>query len=80
MFCPKVTHFSFHTKFFNQSYSRALILNITIAFQNCLDKNHCIFQKMLFNHTMIFFKLIDQHKLSDIYMNHNNPLGHMLIT
>ena len=33
-----------------------------------------------FNHTMIFFKLIDQYKVSDIYINHNDCLGHMLIT
>ena len=26
---------------------------------NCLDKNYNIFQTMPFNHTMIFFKLID---------------------
>ena len=25
-----------------------------------------------FNHTMIFFKLTDQYKISDIYLNHNN--------
>ena len=25
-----------------------------------------------FNHTMIFFKLIDYNKLSDIYISHNN--------
>ena len=29
---------------------------------------------------MIFFKLIDLYKVSDIYINHNNSLGHMLIT
>ena len=33
-----------------------------------------------FNHTMIFFKLTDQYKISDIYINHNNCLGYMLIT
>ena len=33
-----------------------------------------------FNHAMIFFKLIDQSKLSDIYISHNNCLGDMLIT
>ena len=33
-----------------------------------------------FNHTMIFFKLADWEKVSDIYINHNNCLGHMLIT
>ena len=32
-----------------------------------------------FSHTMIFFKLTDQYKISDIYINHNNCLGHMLI-
>ena len=35
---------------------------------------------MRFNHTMIFFKLTDKYKLRDIYLNHNNSLGHMLIT
>ena len=29
---------------------------------------------------MIFFKLADQYKISDIYINHNNCLGQMLIT
>ena len=29
---------------------------------------------------MIFFKLIDYYKLSDIYISHNNCLGQMLIT
>ena len=29
---------------------------------------------------MIFFKLIDLYKLSDIYISHNNCLGHMLVT
>ena len=33
-----------------------------------------------FNDTMIFFKLTDKYKTSDIYINHNNCLGHMLIT
>ena len=33
-----------------------------------------------FNHTMIFSKLTDQYKISDIYINHDNCLGHMLIT
>ena len=32
------------------------------------------------NHTMIFFKLNDRYKLSDIHVSHNNCLGHMLIT
>ena len=33
-----------------------------------------------FNYTMIFFKLTDKHKLSNIYISHNNCLGHILIT
>ena len=33
-----------------------------------------------FNHTVIFFKLTDYYKTSDIYINHNNFLGHMSIT
>ena len=32
-----------------------------------------------FNHTIIFFKLADSYKISDIYINHNNGQGHMLI-
>ena len=28
---------------------------------------------------MIFFKLIDQYKMSDIYINYNDGLGYMLI-
>ena len=43
-----------------------------------LDKNYNIFQTMRFNHTMI--NLIDQYKVSDIYISHNKCLGHMLIT
>ena len=48
-------------------------------YKNCLDKNYNIFQTTRFNHAMIFFKLIDKYKLSDIYISHNNCLGHMLI-
>ena len=33
-----------------------------------------------FNHAMIFLGLTDHYKTSDIYINHNNCLGHMLIT
>ena len=51
-----------------------------IGNKNCLDKNYNIFQTMRFNHTMIFFKLIDQYKLGDIYRSDNNCLEHMLIT
>ena len=51
-----------------------------VVFCDCLDKNYNIFQKIRVNHTMIFFKLTDQYKLSDIYTSHNNCLGHMLIT
>ena len=29
---------------------------------------------------MTFFELTDCCKMSDIYINHNNCLGHMLIT
>ena len=50
------------------------------TFTKCLDKNHNIFQTTHFNHTMIFFKLIDLYKLSDIYISHSNGLGHMLNT
>ena len=32
-----------------------------------------------FNHTMIFFKLTDQNKISDIYINHTNCLGHYIV-
>ena len=46
----------------------------------CFDKNYNNFQTTRFNHTMIFFKLFDKRKLSDIYISHNNCLGHMLIT
>ena len=42
------------------------------------EKKHLF--KRRFNHTMIFFKLTDWYKTSDIYMNHNNCLGQMLIT
>ena len=35
---------------------------------------------MRFNHTMIFYKLTDWYKISDIYINHNNCPGDMLIT
>ena len=38
------------------------------------------FKRRRFNHTMIFFKLTDEYKISDIYINQNNCLGHMLIT
>ena len=33
-----------------------------------------------FNHTMIFFKLNDSYKFSDIYTSHNNCRGDMLTT
>ena len=33
-----------------------------------------------FNHTMIFLKLTNQYKIRDIYINHNNCLGHMLFS
>ena len=46
----------------------------------CLEKNNNIFQTTRFDHTMIFFKLNDWYKISDIYVKHNNCLGHMLIT
>ena len=46
-----------------------------ITFTKCFDKNHNIFQTTRFNHTMIFFKLIDLYKLSD-----SNCLGYMLNT
>ena len=29
---------------------------------------------------MIFFNLTDQYKTSDIYINDNNFVGHMLVT
>ena len=32
-----------------------------------------------FQYTMMFFKLTDQYKISDIYINHNS-VGYMLIT
>ena len=32
---------------------------------------------MRFNHTMIFFKLTDQYKINDAYINHNDCLGHI---
>ena len=36
---------------------------------------------MRFNHIMIFLKLTDYYKTSDIYIiDHNNCLGHILIT
>ena len=35
---------------------------------------------MHFNHTMIFFKLIDFYKTSDFYINHIDCLGHILNT
>ena len=47
---------------------------------DCMDKNYNIFQTTGFNHTMIFFKLTDQYKFSNIYTSHHNCLGHMLIT
>ena len=43
-------------------------------YSNYLDKNYNIFQTTRFNHTMIFFKLIDYYKLRDIYISHNNCL------
>ena len=46
--------------------------------KNCNILQH---QTTRFNHTMIFFKLIDYYKLSDIYidiyMSHNICLGHV---
>ena len=48
--------------------------------QNCQDKSYNIFQTTCFNHTMIFFKLTDQYKFSNIYTSHHNCLRHMLIT
>ena len=45
-----------------------------------MDKNYNIFQATRFNHTMIFFKLTDQCRYTDIYTTHHNCLGHMLIT
>ena len=45
-----------------------------------LDKNYNIFQTARFNHTMIFLKLTDYFKFGDIYLSHNNCLGHTLIT
>ena len=33
-----------------------------------------------FNHPMIFFKLNDSYKFSDIYASHNNCRGDMLTT
>ena len=47
--------------------------------KNSLDQNY-IFQTTRLNHTMIFFKLIDKYKLSDIYISHDNCLGQVLIT
>ena len=47
---------------------------------NCLDKRYNVFQTTRFNHTMIFFKLTDQYKFSDIYTSYQNCLGHILIT
>ena len=47
---------------------------------NNTSKNYNIFQMTRFNHTVIFFKLINWYKLGDIYISHNNCLGHMLIT
>ena len=38
-----------------------------------------IVQTTRFNHTMIFFKLLDYNETSDIYINHNNCLEHILI-
>ena len=35
---------------------------------------------MRFNHTMIYFKLADEYKISDIYINHNNCLGQAIIS
>ena len=45
-----------------------------------LEKNCNIFQTTRFSHTMIFYKLNDYYKISDIYINHNNCSGDMLIT
>ena len=41
------------------------------------DINYNIFETACLNHTIIFFKLTDQYKLSDIYVNYNNCLGRM---
>ena len=46
----------------------------------CFNKNYNIFQTTRFNPIMIFFQLTDQYKFRDIYTNHHNCLGHMLIT
>ena len=35
-----------------------------------------IFQATLFNHTIFVFNLTDKHRTSDIYISHNNCLGH----
>ena len=32
-----------------------------------------------FRHTMIFFKLSEQYKISDVIINYNNCVGHMLV-
>ena len=34
---------------------------------------------MRFNHAIIFFKLTDKYEITDVYINHNNCLGDMLI-
>ena len=52
---------------------------LTVQNLKLFEKNK-IFQTTCFNHTMIFFKLTDQYKSSDVYINHNNCIGHMLIT
>ena len=46
-----------------------------------LEKINNIFQTLRFNHRMIFFKLTVSTKLVVfIYINHNNCLGHILVT
>ena len=52
---------------------------LTVQNLKLFEKNK-IFQTTCFNHTTIFFKLTDQYKSSDVYINHNNCIGHMLIT
>ena len=72
-----VSCFYFYKITFFINGNAPLILKI---FNNNTDINHNIFQMTCFYHTMIFFKIIDYYKLSDIYIRHNDCLGHMLIT
>ena len=67
--------FSFQSLFFFHRQWQFMGQHCKWKDKHFLDKNHNIFQTTRFNQTMIFSKLINECKLSDIYISHNNCLG-----